>query len=337
MTSLQQHPNQFIPTTRCTTAVHLVVIQAMIRKMILRMEFLNRYHTLLLLLFISLITLQNGIITSLPTKTTVHAFTVVSYPSTASTGTHYYTPSRRPSTTRMETEQWQQRTQHIPLQSNTLRLSIRNKESHSFSTSTSSSALSMFLPPGGDGDNNSNNSELKELTSTILTFFGIVAFFVSPLGGIFFTLFNSFIAFLILAPIGLFMALNIWEYFNTITGVCPNCQAPIKVLKNETPTICYNCGSIVQAKDGNVYLANPKNQNNMYGNGAENLSPMNRNMFSTIFEEITTVLTNNDDDPNDDNGTQIQSPRSSSSPSTATSNKNRNKNTIIDVDVINED
>jgi hypothetical protein len=76
----------------------------------------------------------------------------------------------------------------------------------------------------------------------------------------------------------------------------------------------------------------------MYGNDAENLYPMNRNVFSTFIEEITTVFTTNDDDDDDDNeddSAPIRQPRASSASSIA--NKNRNKNTIIDVDVIKDD
>jgi hypothetical protein len=127
-----------------------------------------------------------------------------------------------------------------------------------------------------------------------------------------------------------------------MTGTCPNCQAPIKVLKNETPTICYNCGSIVQAKDGDIYLTNPKNiKNNIYGGtpNGDDLIPMNQNVFTTFIEEITTVFTSNNNDEmdeyNEDGSPYIrQRPPPSSSSS---SKQKRNTNTIIDVDVIKED
>jgi hypothetical protein len=134
----------------------------------------------------------------------------------------------------------------------------RQPQMSSFFMDRSPSSLSMFLPPG-DG-NNDKSSEVREVTSAILTFAGMALFFISPLGGIFFALFNSFLAFVILLPVGAFAALNVWQYFNTVTGTCPNCGAGMKALKDESPTICLNCGSIVQAKGGQIYLANTNNE-----------------------------------------------------------------------------
>ena len=195
----------------------------------------------------------------------------------------------------------------------------------------------MFLPPGGDG--NPNSSELKQVTSTILTFVAIILFFLSPLGSIFFALFNSLVAFLILAPLAAVAAFNIWEYVNTLSGTCPNCQAPVTVLKNEVPTICYNCGAIVQAKEGQIYLAS-QNKNIYSTNDVDDLLPMNRNMFTTIVEELTTVFTgtpSSDDDDDDPLDISNTTPRSASSSSSSSKNRSNQQNTIIDVKVVNDD
>jgi hypothetical protein len=211
----------------------------------------------------------------------------------------------------------------------------RRKNSNSNSPSSSSSllVLSMFLPPDGGGGkkgNTSSSTELSELTSTIVTLLAVTAFFVSPLGGIFFALFNSFVAFLILAPITAIAAFNLWEYFNTITGTCPNCNSPIKVLTDEaTPTICFNCGAIVQSKDGNIYLANSNNINSNNDDGRMKNAKDNGNMFTTILEEmINTNARTNDDEDDSLFGRGIQRPQSSK--------KNSPKNTVIDVDVIED-
>jgi hypothetical protein len=174
----------------------------------------------------------------------------------------------------------------------------------------SPTSLSMFLPPGGGNDDKS--SELREVTSAIVTFVGLALFFISPLGGIFFALFNSFLAFVILLPIGAFAALNVWQYFNTVTGTCPNCGVGIKALKDESPTICLNCGSIVQAKDGQIYLANSSNE--MMDAGSVS------SIFSTWMKDFGSERKLTFDDDGSDSS---QTPKRSRS----------SKSTIIDVDV----
>jgi hypothetical protein len=170
-------------------------------------------------------------------------------------------------------------------------------------------SLSMFLPPGED---DSKSSELRELTTAILTFVGIIAFFVSPLGGIFFALFNSFVALVVLLPIGTIAAINVWQYFSTITGSCPNCGVEIKVLKDESPSICFNCGSIVQAKNGQIFLANANN-------GRMN-DRTTTNVFSTWMDQLSNTRTSQLLDDSDNNPRSVRRGNRSS------------KNTIIDVD-----
>lgn len=120
----------------------------------------------------------------------------------------------------------------------------------------SKTSLAGFLPPSGGG---SKKSELGDLVTTAFVFFGLAAFFISPLGGVFFAIFNSLLALTILVPVGAIVAFNVYLYFNTTTGLCPNCNAPVKVMNDESPSFCFTCGAVVQAKDGKIYLANPNN------------------------------------------------------------------------------
>jgi len=122
---------------------------------------------------------------------------------------------------------------------------------------SSKTRLAMFLPPSGGGGGGGKKQELGELATAVLTFLGVALFFASPLGGIFFALFNSLLAISILLPIGGFVAFNIWQFVNTTTGPCPNCGVPVRAMKDGSPSFCFNCGSILQSKDGKLYLANP--------------------------------------------------------------------------------
>jgi len=146
----------------------------------------------------------------------------------------------------------------------------------SLARKSSSTQLSMFLPPGGGGSN--NKSELGQIATAVLTFAAVTLFFISPLGGLFFALFNSLLALSILIPVGAFVAFQVWSYLNTVTGVCPNCTAQVKATKDGSPSLCFNCGAIVQAKDGEIYLANP-NQRDIF---AEDAEPSVMNWFDGI-------------------------------------------------------
>ena len=95
---------------------------------------------------------------------------------------------------------------------------------------TTSTQLSMYnLPPSGGGGNNG----LKEIAMSALTLLGIVAFFASPLGGVFFFAVNSVFVLLLLIPVVGIISFNVWQYLNTIEGPCPSCGAPTRVVKNE--------------------------------------------------------------------------------------------------------
>lgn len=112
------------------------------------------------------------------------------------------------------------------------------------------------LPPG-----KRNESGLSEILVGVASIVGLIAFFASPLGGLFFAAINSFLALLFIAPLVLILAFNTWQFFNTVEGNCPSCGAPIRVLKDGSPSICFSCGSVVQSNnDGRIDFAPNVNQ-----------------------------------------------------------------------------
>lgn len=146
----------------------------------------------------------------------------------------------------------------------------------------STTSLLAFLPPSSGGGK--SKSELQEIVTSVITVAALIGFFISPLGALFFTVVNSFVAFVLLVPIVSFLALNIWQYFYTITGPCPNCTSPVRVMKDSTPTICFNCGSIVQASsnDNNnnvIVISNPNNDGGLFANEGGDF-------FSSLFSEL---------------------------------------------------
>jgi len=173
--------------------------------------------------------------------------------------------------------------------------------------------LNAFLPPGGGGGK--DRSELGQVATAVLTFAGITLFFLSPLGALFFAVFNSLLALSILIPVGGFVAFQVWSYFNTVKGPCPNCAAPVQATKDGAPTLCFNCGAIVQAKDDGIYLANP-NQRDIFAE--DQVEPRVTSWFDGL-----------------NNGTGGQAP-SSRGPTTEV-RKTKTTTTIIDVDVIRDD
>lgn len=128
-------------------------------------------------------------------------------------------------------------------------------------SSTSRRYMGFNLPPSGGG----GKDNASELIGGVVTIVALVAFFVSPLGGIFFTIFNSFVALAFITPVLLFVAFQTWQTFYTFDGPCPNCEATVKVLKDQQPTICLNCGAIVQSNaNGNAIELAP--QDGVIGN-----------------------------------------------------------------------
>lgn len=116
------------------------------------------------------------------------------------------------------------------------------------------------LPPSGGGGG--GDSGLADIAKGVLALVLVIGFFASPLGGLVLGLFNSLLLLSILTPIILGIGFQAWQYFNTIEAPCPSCSTPIKAFKTNTetgeavPTVCYNCGAILQANYDNTAIDN---------------------------------------------------------------------------------
>ncbi len=192
----------------------------------------------------------------------------------------------------------------------------RTREDKRSSTSTS---LSMYNLPPGKSDN-----ELGDLLKLAGSLVLVVAFFVSPLGGIVLGIFNSFLLLTILLPIMGAVGISVWQYFNTMTGVCPSCGAPVRVLKSKKeglaePSICFNCGSILQANYDNSGIDNITGRNTI--DDISN-SPFGGGLFD-IFASAPTSVSKTTTVIKEDKGSQ--------------KSKIRRESTIIDVEVDNDE
>mmetsp|Transcript_78930 Transcript_78930/g.118637 ORF Transcript_78930/g.118637 Transcript_78930/m.118637 type:complete len:266 (+) Transcript_78930:121-918(+) len=152
---------------------------------------------------------------------------------------------------------------------------IQNKQQLAL-TEFSKTRLDMYnLPPGGGGGG--GNNELADIAKGAFGLVLVVAFFASPIGGFIFGIFNSILLLSILTPIILTLAFQAWQYFNTIDAPCPNCAAPAKALKTNsegeaTPTVCYNCGAILQANYDNTAIDNVTGRNSVNDDGGMDIN-----------------------------------------------------------------
>lgn len=127
-------------------------------------------------------------------------------------------------------------------------------------------SLSMYnLPPGRN-----NKDDLGDILKGAASLILVVAFFASPLGGFVLGIFNSFFILALLLPVVGTIGVSVWQYFNTISGACPNCGAPVRVLKSSgdgiaQPSICISCGSILQANYDNSGIDNITGRNSIDG------------------------------------------------------------------------
>jgi hypothetical protein len=123
------------------------------------------------------------------------------------------------------------------------------------------------LPPGGGRGGGGLGDILKGAAGLILT----VAFFASPIGGFILSVVNSFVLLAFLIPTIATLGFQAWQYFNTISGACPNCGAPARVMKTKdgesTPTMCFNCGAVLQASYDNERIDNVTGRNSMNQGG----------------------------------------------------------------------
>mmetsp|Transcript_13776 Transcript_13776/g.19704 ORF Transcript_13776/g.19704 Transcript_13776/m.19704 type:complete len:260 (+) Transcript_13776:56-835(+) len=148
----------------------------------------------------------------------------------------------------------------------------------------SSLYMGYNLPPS-----NENGGDLKSLIPGIATLAATILFFLSPLGGIFFAITNTFFTIALLAPILATLGFQIWQYFYTIEGPCPNCGAPARVLKedNGDPNLCLSCGSLIRATvdcDG-IELCNDPNEIFNEGGFASIFDSLFGNESITIVED----------------------------------------------------
>jgi len=156
-------------------------------------------------------------------------------------------------------------------------------------TSRGHTALSMsFLPP---------ENENKLSLTPILFAAGIIAFFVSPLGGLFFAVTNTLFLFAFLTPIVLIVGFQVWTSLNLVQAPCPSCSATAAAKKGSEsePSPCLNCGCWVRTtRDGKgLELCNAPNDNmgNDAGGFGDIFGSKNPNIpteFSSIFDTQNT-------------------------------------------------
>lgn len=111
-------------------------------------------------------------------------------------------------------------------------------------TRRSVACFGFNLPPG----RNNNNNGLQEILVGVASLVGVLLFLASPLGGLLFAAVNSLLALAFITPLVLILGFNVWRFLNTTLGNCPSCSAPVRVLKDGSPSICFNCGSVIQAR-----------------------------------------------------------------------------------------
>ncbi len=187
---------------------------------------------------------------------------------------------------------------------------------------TKPTAISMGyqLPPSGP---KGPSEQIQAILPTIGTALLVALFFASPLGGLFFALFNSIFVLALLTPLILYGGFQIWSALYTIEAPCPSCGViPIRVLKNGgEPSICINCGSLSRANangDGLELCNNPNDMIGGIGGGS-------------LFDSLCGMGGNGMSDYDDvaDSGSKRES-------SEEKAKKAKRQATVIDVDVERE-
>ncbi len=202
---------------------------------------------------------------------------------------------------------------------------------------TSSTSLSMYnLPPGGGGGKN----DIADIAKGALSLALVVAFFASPIGGLFLGIFNSFLVLLFVGPLIAFAGFNAWLSFNTIQAPCPNCGAPATVQKNKggdslvdsappPQSLCFNCGAVLEPNADNTGI------NNVTGRKTINDLNAQAGQQASIFDFFSNTS------PTDSFSTQTGTPEQTTSSGPSSSKKGGqggiDKSSIIDVDVLDED
>jgi hypothetical protein len=125
--------------------------------------------------------------------------------------------------------------------------------------------MSYQLPPSPKGP----FDELKSILPTIGTGILVALFFASPLGAIFFGIFNSLFVLALLTPFVLFVGFQIWSALYTVEATCPSCgQVPVRALKNGDPTVCLNCGAFSRVNEAGDGLELCNNPNDILNEGS---------------------------------------------------------------------
>jgi hypothetical protein len=134
--------------------------------------------------------------------------------------------------------------------------------------------MGFNLPPS-----NPKDAEMKAILTGIGSVALATAFFLSPLGSIFFAITNSLFLLLFLLPIIAGIGFNAWQYFYTIEGPCPSCGAPARVLKDDDgqPGLCLNCGSTIRATVDKKGIELCNGPNDMFDDD-------NLGSFSSVFD-----------------------------------------------------
>ena len=201
---------------------------------------------------------------------------------------------------------------------------------------TSSTSLSMYnLPPGGGGPKN----DIADIAKGALSLALVVAFFASPIGGLFLGIFNSFLLLLFVGPLIAFAGFNAWLSFNTIQAPCPNCGAPATVQKykgGDSPvdsgpppqSLCFNCGAVLEPNADNTGI------NNVTGRKTINDINAQAGQPASIFDFFSNAS------PTDSFSTPTGTPEQTTSSSSSSKKSGQggiDKSSIIDVDVLDED
>jgi len=222
--------------------------------------------------------------------------------------------------------------------------SLQPQQSRRTMTTTTSLSMSFQLPPSPD--KRGDLTEILKLAGSLLV--GVL-FFISPLGGLVLGIFNSIFLLVLFLPILATIGFSTWQYFNTISGTCPNCGSPVTVLKNPQggggissttmanaqPSICFNCGSILQANYDNTGIENITGRNtiqdlegSMSGGFLDSLfgRPSSSSSASSGWMDATTAASSS----------STTTKTTSSSPSQQQKRVEREA-TIIDVEIDDDD
>jgi len=154
-----------------------------------------------------------------------------------------------------------------------------------------------FLPPENDN---------KFSLTPLLFAAGVVAFFVSPLGGLFFAVTNTLFLLAFLTPVVLIVGFQVWTSLNLVQAPCPSCSATAAAKKgsDSEPSPCLNCGCWVRTtRDGKgLELCNAPNDTmgndagNPFGDIFGGSNPNMPNDFSSMFETQNPETSDNADE-----------------------------------------